>query len=130
MPNREQIDAVVIESFRRIHLEDNEWTFKEDVLERATQIAAAEGLLGETVGYRVGAYVLGLFGREPGPLLQNRRYAPFGSEYLYAALTRLKVSRKVEVRNEPREDRPDRRRIQYSLTYQHPLYGSPAYRER
>ena len=130
MPSAEQVDSVVIESFRRIHLEDHEWTFKEDVIERAAQISAAEGLLGETIEYRVGSRVLRLFGREPGPFLQKRQYTPFTSGYIYAALSRLIEARKIEERNEPREDRPDKRRIQYSLTYQHPLYGSPAYRER
>lgn len=128
MPGQEQIDSVVVESFTRIHLEDHEWTFQDDVLERAKQLVTDEGMLGETTEYRLGSYLLGLIGRKPGDFLRKRQYAQISRDQISAALERLGKAKKIESRNEPREDKPHKRRIQYSLTYLHPVYGDPEYR--
>lgn len=133
MPASEQIEKAVIDSFISLHLEDiegNEWVFREDILSRAQELTQAEGLLGERVGYRIGSYVLGLIGKEPGPFLQKRRYIPFEYTMIGGALESLIKNNKVEEMREPRDVRPDLRRIQYSLTYLHPIYGSPANRRR
>lgn len=128
MPSHEQIDSVVVQSFTRIHLEDHEWTFQDDVLERAQQLVTDEGMLGETTEYRLGSYLLGLIGHEPGDFLSKRRYTQISRDQISAALERLEKAKKVEARNEPREDKPHKRRIQYSLTYLHPVYGDPKHR--
>ena len=125
MAKAERVDEIVIETFRRIHLDGAEWTLRDDVLRRAEELAVTEGGLGETKLYRIGSAMLRTLNRQPGTFLERRRYVQLDFIDLGIAIDSLRSRGILEDRRSPQEPLPGRHRpLQYSLTYLHPIYGS------